>query len=110
MNLRQNESKRIAHAPAKLNLFLEVLGRRSDGFHDLSTLMVPIHWFDSLTWESIRPANGRPGAIEFSVRSQLTEECIPADATNLVPRALDLLRQRSGCEWGAKVELVKHKR
>jgi 4-diphosphocytidyl-2-C-methyl-D-erythritol kinase len=107
MNLRQNESKRIAHAPAKLNLFLEILGRRSDGFHELATLMVPIRWFDSLTLEPVRPADSRVGTIEFSLRNHLVNEHVPADSTNLVPRALELLRQRSGCDWGAKIELVK---
>ena len=107
MNLRQNESKRIAHAPAKLNLFLEVLGHRSDGFHDLATLMVPVRWFDSLTFEPVRPVDVRAGTIEFSVRSQFVDEQIPEDSSNLVLRALELLRQRSGCDWGAKVELFK---
>ena len=36
--------------PAKLNLFLEVLARRDDGFHEIETLMVPISLFDSLTF------------------------------------------------------------
>jgi 4-diphosphocytidyl-2-C-methyl-D-erythritol kinase len=107
MNLRQNESKRIAHAPAKLNLFLEVLGRRNDGFHDLATLMVPVRWFDSLTFEPVRPVEVRAGTIEFSVRTQFVDEQIPEDSSNLVIRALELLRQRSGCDWGAKVELIK---
>ena len=35
-------------APAKLNLFLEVLARRPDGFHEIETLMAPIDRFDTL--------------------------------------------------------------
>src|SRR6185503_18631212 len=35
--------------PAKLNLFLEVLGRRPDGYHELSTVMAPVALFDTLT-------------------------------------------------------------
>ena len=37
-------------APAKLNLFFEVLGKRIDGFHEIETLMVPINLYDSLTF------------------------------------------------------------
>lgn len=40
--------------PAKLNLFLEVLGRRPDGYHDLSTVMVPVGIFDLLSVEEAR--------------------------------------------------------
>ncbi len=37
-------------APAKLNLFLEVLARRGDGFHEIETLMMPINLFDTLSF------------------------------------------------------------
>ena len=40
--------------PAKVNLFLEVHGRRADGYHDLATLMVTVGLYDSL--ESPRPS------------------------------------------------------
>src|SRR3990172_4682976 len=114
MNLRQNETKRIVHAPAKLNLFLDVFDRRADGFHDLETLMVPIRWFDSLALEPLPADAQRMGDIIFRLvacqRAQGTgESCagVPAGGDNLVVRALELLRQRSGCSSGARVELVK---
>ena len=37
-------------APAKLNLFFEVIGKRSDGFHEIETLMTPIDLFDDLSF------------------------------------------------------------
>jgi 4-diphosphocytidyl-2-C-methyl-D-erythritol kinase len=107
MNLRQNECKRIVHAPAKLNLFLDVFNRRSDGYHDLATLMVPVRLYDSLSFESVTPAVGSRSEIQFSLRTREPHHNIPADAANLVVRALELLRMRSGCELGARVELIK---
>ena len=107
MNLRQNESKRIVHAPAKLNLFLDVFGRHSDGYHELATLMVPIRLYDSLSFEPTPATASRPGPIEFLLRGGDSAKEVPADSSNLVVRALELLRRRSGCELGAKVELFK---
>jgi len=40
--------------PAKLNLFLEVLGRRPDGYHELSTVMAPVALYDTLTLAEAR--------------------------------------------------------
>ena len=116
MNLRQNESTRTVQAPAKLNLFLEVIGRREDGYHELETLVLPVRLFDSLSFTPL-PAQGRdqPGNMELRVRTAHSPRQVgdatgippPAGAENLVVRALELLRGRSGCEAGAVVELVK---
>jgi len=119
MNLRQNDSpraecfskksfaQRSLLAPAKLNLFLDVLGRTEDGYHELSTLMMPIRWFDSLSFETLSDQGRVPAPIEFSMRGVGKNVDVPGDAKNLVVRALELLRKRSGCESGARVELVK---
>lgn len=114
MYLRRDESTRTIQAPAKLNVYLDVLGRRADGFHDLETLIVPIRWWDSLTLTSLPPSDGaRPGPIELTVRCCLSARDPPPEnlptsgSDNLVARALTLLRERSGCMAGARVELVK---
>src|SRR5882757_7460703 len=114
MNLRREDFKRIARAPAKLNLILDLLGRRDDGFHELETLMVPLRLADSLTFRTLSPAErGRLAPIRLDMRmcEQLplsTEPIsIPTGSDNLVVRALERLRQRSGCELGAHVVLDK---
>jgi 4-diphosphocytidyl-2-C-methyl-D-erythritol kinase len=112
MYLHKHPSRWTARAPAKLNLFLEVFDRRSDGFHELETLMVPIRLEDSLRLSAAAaPNDGRPGDINLSLRFAITpsgqEGSIASDDTNLVNRALQLLQERSGCRVGAHVELIK---
>jgi 4-diphosphocytidyl-2-C-methyl-D-erythritol kinase len=114
MYLRRGNFTWTDLAPAKLNLFLEVLGRRADGFHELETLMAPIRLFDTLRL-TVAPAgaDGEAGPINLKLRSGLPlrppryELPFPVDRKNLVVHALELLRERSGCTLGANVELVK---
>ncbi len=96
--------------PAKLNLFLEVRRRRTDGFHDVETLMVPVDLYDTV---NLQPCPD--GDFEFRISYRLavrSGSChqppeLPSDDGNLVIRALTLLKQRSGICHGARVELVK---
>jgi len=47
--------------PAKLNLFLEVLGKRPDGYHELSTVMAPVALYDTLTLTPAKTVHARGG-------------------------------------------------
>ncbi|MEX0588937.1 MAG: 4-(cytidine 5'-diphospho)-2-C-methyl-D-erythritol kinase [Cyanobium sp.] len=86
-------------APAKINLHLEVLGLRPDGFHELAMVMQSIDLADTLR---LRPsADG-----QISLRCDRPD--LPTDGTNLIVRAGELLRARSGfVELGAEVVLEK---
>jgi len=83
-------------APAKINLFLEVLGKRDDGYHELVTCMVPLALADELT---------------FSAASQLTMSCddvtLPLDEHNLVMKAAKALQHQTRSTLGAAIHLNK---
>ncbi len=91
--------KPTVRIPAKVNLHLEVLGRRPDGFHEVRTLLQSIDLFDDLTAE-IAP----DGAIELEV---LPSDAVPEDPENLVVRAARELWGRGGRERGARLTLTK---
>ncbi len=73
-------------APAKINLFLAVTGRRPDGFHELISLVAPLQWGDTLTLDP------RPGATADTLECSDPE--VPADASNLVLKAAAAFRRR----------------
>src|SRR3954453_16139553 len=113
MDLRGDDCRRTARAPAKLNLFLDVLDRRSDGFHDLETLMVPVRLADQVTFTSTvgRQESARQ-PIELAIRTcwpgrSSPHPSVPQGSENLIVRVLELLRDRSNCNLGARVELTK---
>lgn len=85
-------------APAKLNLFLEVLGRRPDGYHEVETLMVAVDLFDRLTFRE-NPSG------EITLRCD--DASLPTGSENLVVRAAERLRDDSGRRRGAHIDLRK---
>src|ERR1700722_20898896 len=84
-------------APAKLNLFLHVTGRRSDGYHDLQTLFQLIDLCDSI---GIAPRED--GRIE-----RVAGPAGVAPEDDLMVRAASALKLASGSSWGASLRLVK---
>lgn len=84
-------------APAKLNLFLHITGRRPDGYHLLQSVFMLIDWCDTLHFEK-RPS----GAIS---REDLTSTLPPQD---LITRAASLLQSHTGCTDGVHIAVEKH--
>ncbi|UUX96581.1 4-(cytidine 5'-diphospho)-2-C-methyl-D-erythritol kinase [Aquabacterium sp. J223] len=83
-------------APAKLNLFLHVTGRRDDGYHLLQSVFVLLDWCDTVHLE-LR----RDGAL----RRHDLAEAVPED--DLCLRAARALQQASGCALGVDIHLHK---
>jgi 4-diphosphocytidyl-2-C-methyl-D-erythritol kinase len=113
MDLRRDDFKRSTRAPAKLNLYLDVLGRRGDGFHDLETLMVPIRLADQVSLTRTPSSSAVAGDIDLDVhtcwpiRSPGPLPVVPTGPDNLIVKSVKLFQERSGCRFGARVELVK---
>src|SRR5437763_981205 len=96
-------------APAKLNLFLKVLGKRDDGYHELETLMLSVGLYDTLVL-----VDDPHGKLRLTCRDggrpnrQSRQRVLPgAGPDNLVLRAAELLRSATGSSRGARIELVK---
>ena len=86
-------------APAKLNLFLHITGRRPDGYHLLQSVFMLIDWCDTLHFDK-----RTGGAIS---REDLGGTGPTLPDNDLVVRAARALQQASGCEWGAHIALEK---
>ena len=83
-------------APAKLNLFLHVVGRRADGYHQLQSIFVLVDWADTLHVE-----RRNDGALR---RHDLGE---PLPADDLCLRAARALQTATGCTLGADISIDK---
>jgi len=84
-------------APAKINLFLHVTGRRNDGFHDIQTLFQLLDWGDEV---QIRPSRD-PDITRVSADYDVVE------SDDLVIRAARLLQSETGCRLGAEIKVRK---
>ena len=84
-------------APAKLNLFLHITGRRDDGYHLLQSVFMLIDWCDTLHFD-VRD----DGVIE---REDLN---VPLPADDLVMRAAQSLQHASGTSLGAHIAIEKN--
>lgn len=86
-------------APAKLNLFLHITGRRADGYHLLQSVFMLVNWQDKLHFESTASA-------EISRQDLNPQAPLPAD--DLCVRAAKALQTATGCTQGVRIAIDKH--
>ena len=84
-------------SPCKVNLLLNILGKRPDGFHELETVMQPVNFCDELTF-----ARGGSG-----VQLSCSDATLPTDARNLVFRAAAIFLTATNIADGVKIHLDK---
>ena len=84
-------------SPGKINLLLNVLGRREDGFHELETLLLPIAVCDEMS------ASRRDSGVTLTC----SQPELPTDSRNLVHRAATVFFERAGIKPGVSIHLEK---
>ena len=101
MNINNNNhTKNVISlkAPAKVNLFLEILGKRDDGFHEIETIMQEIDLADSLQFEE----------TQEGVKLECNDKNIPVNQDNLVCKAANLILKECGIKKGVLINLEKN--
>lgn len=91
-------------APAKLNLFLHITGRRPDGYHLLQSVFMLIDWCDTLHFE-LR-TDGRISRTDLNSPAQNNSEALPTE--DLAVRAARALQAASGTPLGVHISLEKN--
>lgn len=97
-------------APAKINLFLEILGKRSDGFHEIETVMCPVQLFDTITVKKIPLEEVRlevQTPEQAGTRQQDAAWSVPANENNLVFRSALAVQQNADVKHGYEIKLHK---
>ena len=84
-------------SPCKVNLLLNILGKRPDGFHELETVMQPVNVCDELAFER--------GGI--GIRLSCSDPALPVDSKNLVFRAAEKFLAAAKISGGVKIRLEK---
>src|SRR5271155_2060999 len=84
-------------SPCKVNLLLNILGKRPDGFHELESVMQPVNFCDELVFE--RGGNG--------IALSCNDKTLPVDSRNLVFRAAVNFLETAKISDGVKIHLEK---
>jgi 4-diphosphocytidyl-2-C-methyl-D-erythritol kinase len=91
-------AERTILSPCKINLFLDVVGRRPDGYHEVVTIIEPLALYDRILFRS-----ARSGIAVTADHPQ-----VPGGEANIVHRAARLLRQAAGEEKGVAIRIEKN--
>ena len=83
---------------AKINIGLRITGKRSDGFHDIETLFQAVGLHDTITFSKTQQA---------SINIHTSHKTLPLNSDNLMCRAFDLFRSRTGIKPGLDIHIEK---
>jgi 4-diphosphocytidyl-2-C-methyl-D-erythritol kinase len=87
----------MPRAYAKINLGLQIIGKRGDGYHDIETVLHPVNLFDTIELE--------PCGQEIVIES--SDPDLPRDESNLCWKAADALRREANVASGVKIRIDK---
>ncbi len=89
----------IIKAPAKINLFLEIINKRPDGYHNLESVMHTVSLFDILEFSELK---------ENKIELTCINADLPNDGSNLVYRAAEKFKEKYNVNTGIKIKLTKN--
>lgn len=89
----------VEKAPAKINLALDVLNKRSDGYHDLHMVMTTVDLFDRLQFDKLK---------EDKIEILCDKPYIPTDERNLVYKTAMLIKEKYNIKDGLKITIYKN--
>ncbi|MBQ3835396.1 MAG: 4-(cytidine 5'-diphospho)-2-C-methyl-D-erythritol kinase [Elusimicrobia bacterium] len=89
----------LVQAPAKVNLFLEIINKREDGYHNIESIMHTVSLFDNLEFTEIK---------ENKVELVCSDKNLPVDGRNLVYRAAEKFKKEYNINTGIKINLTKN--
>ncbi len=87
------------NAPAKINLGLDVVGEREDGYHEVKMVMASIGLWDKLSFRKID---------RNEIKFETNLEFLPTDSSNLVVKGVNMLFEEFDIDGGCEIYLEKH--
>jgi hypothetical protein len=91
----------VLFSPCKVNLFLRIIRKREDGFHDLASLFQAIGFGDTLELTPLKEEGVSKDEFSCNMAG------VPTDSSNLVVRALELMREKTGVSQYFQTNLIK---
>ncbi|MCX8021661.1 MAG: 4-(cytidine 5'-diphospho)-2-C-methyl-D-erythritol kinase [Syntrophorhabdaceae bacterium] len=85
-------------SPAKVNLFLKVLSKRPDGYHNIVSIVVPVSLYDEIYFKATE---------DGSISLEDEEHILPDGLENTIYRAILMVKERYGIKEGIKVHVKK---
>ena len=98
----------VLKAYAKINLALDVIRKREDGYHDVKMIMQNIDLFDELTFSVDDEVNSNEASNTYKIELVSNKDSIPTDERNLVYKAIKMMFEQFDIKAEVKVNLIKN--